>query len=257
MEFNSFGFTDPGKIHDHNEDSFLCNNDERLFLVADGMGGQASGETASKLAIHSIEEFIINSRVKEDPEWPIGFKYRNDLSLEENRLLAAVFYSNRRVYEIGERHASMKGMGTTIIGGIIDGEDFIVVNVGDSRLYRIRDEEIKQLTSDHSLVGEKERNGMLTRKEARYHPLKHILTSVLGHLNSIPAVEIFRTGIISKDIYLLCTDGLHSMIDDDKILKTINSIKDGSLYKIGLSLVLEANLAGGLDNITAVLLSFK
>ena len=88
MEFNSFGFTDPGKIHDHNEDSFLCNEDERIFLVADGMGGQSSGETASKLAIDSIEEFIINSRAKEGLERPNEFEYRNELGLEDNRFLS-------------------------------------------------------------------------------------------------------------------------------------------------------------------------
>ncbi|MDB9823424.1 protein phosphatase 2C domain-containing protein, partial [Deltaproteobacteria bacterium] len=224
---------------------------------ADGMGGQSSGETASKLAIDSIEKFIINSHAKEDLEWAVEFEYRNELSLEENRLLAAVFYGNRRIEEISNRNPSMKGMGTTLIGGMIDGEDLLVVNVGDSRLYRIRDGKIKQLTRDHSLVGEQERNGTLTREEARYHPQKHILTSALGHLKSSPAVDIFRSGIISKDVYLICSDGLHGMVDDDKILEIINSVKDGSLYKIGLSLVLEANLSGGLDNITVVLLSFE
>jgi protein phosphatase len=254
MESNSFGFSDLGRTHDHNEDSFLCNKDEKLFLVADGMGGHVSGETASKLAIDSVEEFIINSRTKRDLEWPI--EYREDLSLEQNRLLAATFFGNRRIREISKRDPSMKGMGTTLIGGVIDGDNLAVVNVGDSRLYRVRNKIIEQLTKDHTVVGEQEREGVLTKQEARRHPQKHILTSALGHLNSSSKIDIFITGIMPKDIYLICSDGLYTMIDDDKILEIINSIKDRSLYKIGLSLVLQANLAGGLDNITVILLSF-
>ncbi len=254
MKFNSFGFSDLGRTHDHNEDSFLCNKDEKLFLVADGMGGHVSGETASKLAIDSVEEFIINSREKTDIEWPI--EYREDLSLEQNRLLAAAFLGNRRIREISKQNPSMKGMGTTLVGGVIDGDNFAVVNIGDSRLYRVRNKIIEQLTKDHTVVGEQERKGVLTKREARRHPQKHILTSALGHLNNNSKIDIFITGIMPTDLYLICSDGLYNMIDDDKILEIINSIKDRSLYKIGLSLVLQANLAGGLDNITVVLLSF-
>jgi len=256
MEFKSFGFSDTGRIHNHNEDSFLCNEDERIFLVADGMGGREYGETASKLAIDSVEEFIITSRAEKDIEWPI--EYREDLSLEQNRILAATFFGDLRIQEVGKQNPSMKGLGTTLIGSVIEGEDNLaVVNVGDSRLYRIRDEKIEQLTKDHTLVGQQERNGVLTREEARKHPQKHILTSALGHLNSSSKIDIFITGIMPRDLYLICSDGLYTMIDDDKILEIINSIKDRSLYKIGLKLVLEANLAGGLDNITTVLLSFN
>lgn len=253
MQFESFGFSDPGKIRNHNEDSFLCNEDQKLFLVADGMGGHVSGETASKLAIDSILEFVVNSRAK-DIEWPM--KYKKELSLEQNRLLAATFFGNKRIQGVADEDPSMKGMGTTLIGGIIDGENLAIVNVGDSRLYRIRDKEIKQLTKDQSLVGEQERNGLITREEARHHPLKHVLTNALGHLKNSRKIDILNTRIISKDLYLICSDGLYNMIDDNKILEIICSIQNRSLYKIGLSLVLQANLEGGLDNITVVLLSF-
>jgi serine/threonine protein phosphatase PrpC len=254
MEFNSFGFSDLGRIRNHNEDSFICNKDERLFLVADGMGGHVSGEIASKLAVDTIEKFIINSRAKKDIKWSI--EYVKDLSLEQNRLLASAFLANARIREKSRRDPSMKGMGTTLVGGLIDGNDLVIVNVGDSRLYRVRNKILEQLTKDHSLVGEQERKGVLTRKEARQHPQKHILTSALGHLNNISKIDIFVTGIMPQDIYLICSDGLYTMIDDDKILEIINSIKDRSLYKIALSLALQANLAGGLDNITVVLVSF-
>ena len=253
MEFKSFGFSDPGRTRDHNEDSYLCNDEERLFLVADGMGGHASGETASQLAVSSVEEFFIRSR-SEDIEWPIT--YNKGLSSEQNRLLAAVTLANRHILEQAKHDDSMKGMGTTLNGVTIEEDCLAIVNVGDSRLYRVRNEEIQQITHDHSLVGEQERKGLLTKEEARQHPQKHILTSALGILKQKPKIDVSCTEIIEKDLYLICSDGLYNMLEDDEILTIIQSIGDGSLYKIGLSLVLKANLAGGLDNITVVLLSF-
>jgi protein phosphatase len=255
MEFKSFGFSDPGKIRNHNEDSFLCNDNEGLFLVADGMGGHVSGETASKLAVDSVEEFVVISRTKENIKWPV--EYNKGLSPEHNRLLAAAFAGNLKIREVAKGNPSMKGMGTTLVGCLIVGDDLMIVNVGDSRLYRIREGEIKQLTRDQSLIGERERKGELTKEEARLHPKKHILTHALGYLSSISEIDVFNTGINPKDLYLICSDGLYNMIDDVKILEVVSSIKDKSLYKMGLSLALQANLSGGLDNITVVLLYFN
>jgi serine/threonine protein phosphatase PrpC len=254
MDFEAFGCSDPGRTHDHNEDSFICNKDDGIFLVADGMGGQAYGEMASKLAVNSVEQFIISSRKNSKMEWPV--EHRKDLSLEQNRLLAATFFGNHRIQELSKDNLSMKGMGTTLLGAVIEGENLIFVNVGDSRLYRIRDEKIEQMTKDHSLVGEEERDGLLSREEARRHPKKHILTSALGHLKSSWDIDVSVAEIVPQDIYLICSDGLYVMVDDYKILEIIASIKDRSLYKMGFSLVLQANLAGGLDNVTVVLLSF-
>jgi protein phosphatase len=253
MKFKSFGFSDAGSIRKQNEDCYLCNEKERLFLVADGMGGRASGETASKLAVDCVEDFVVRSRV-DDFKWPI--EYRNDVSMEQNRLLAAAIFGNLKIRETAEQNPSMKGMGTTLIGGIIEEDNLAVVNVGDSRLYRVRDGKIRQITEDQSVVGEQERNGMLTREEARQHPLRHVLTSALGHINDQSKIDIFLTKIMVNDLYLICTDGLYNMLDDSELLSIINSIEDRSLYKMGLSLALKANLAGGLDNITVVLLSF-
>ena len=223
MQFKSFGFSDVGRIRRHNEDSYLCNEKEKLFLVADGMGGYTSGETASKLAVDSIKEFVIQSRL-DDFEWPIT--YREDLSLEQNRLLAAVNFSNHRIQDIAEQIPSKKGMGTTLIGGIVEGNNLAVVNSGDSRLYRIRAGEIKQITEDHTLVREQERQGVLTSEEAMKHPQRHILTSALGHMSIKPQIDTFLIEIEQKDLYLICTDGLYDMISDNEILEIINSIED-------------------------------
>jgi serine/threonine protein phosphatase PrpC len=254
MNYKSFGFSDPGKINKKNEDSFLCNNDEGLFLVADGMGGHASGEKASKLAIQAINEFVFKSRT-EETKWPVP--YKTDLSLELNRLMAGVFLANLHIRETGDSDSSMKGMGTTISGALVDGESLAIVNVGDSRAYRIRDKIIKQITIDHSLVMEHARSGIISEQEIGQHPLKHILTRALGHINTVSKIDTFISDIRPKDLYMLCTDGLYNMIDDDKIIKIIESVQDNSLYKIGLSLVLEANLSGGMDNITVVLIQFS
>jgi protein phosphatase len=252
--FKSFGFTDPGKIRRHNEDRYLVNDDQKLFLIADGMGGHASGETASQMAVGCIASFIDRSRAGESYR---PLEYRQGLTQEQNRFLTAVTYANQEIKEAAEKNPEMDGMGTTIVGAIIEDDDHLaVVNVGDSRLYRIRDKEIKQITQDHTLVGEQERKGILTRAEARNHPQKHILTNALGTREN-PLIDLYRVKIEPSDLYLICSDGLHDMLDEQEILKTITSIHDQSLYKIGLSLVLGANLVGGPDNITVILLHFE
>jgi protein phosphatase len=252
MDFEYFGFSDRGKARGHNEDSYLCNETEGLFLVADGMGGHASGETASQLAVKSVEEFIIRSR-SENVDWPI--EYHKDLTPEQNRLLAAATFANRQIHGISRQYLSKRGMGTTFLGILVEDNYLAVVNVGDTRLYRIRERNIKQLTEDHTLVGEQEREGMLTKDRARRHPHRHILTSALG-IDKRPQMDVFLAEIMPSDIFLLCSDGLHEMLDDREILANINSTAERSLSKIGLSLVSKANEAGGLDNITVILLSF-
>ncbi|MEW6666811.1 MAG: Stp1/IreP family PP2C-type Ser/Thr phosphatase [Thermodesulfobacteriota bacterium] len=251
MQIKSFGFSDVGRIRSHNEDSYLCNARQSLFIVADGIGGQASGEAASQTAVREVEEFVIRSR-SQGSRWPT--KARRDLTLEQHRLLAALTLANRRIYEAARATPEMKGMGTTLVAATLDGDHLAVVNVGDSRLYRVRGGQIQQLTQDHSFVEEQVRKGDLTREEARNHARKHVLTRALGVREKVKA-DHFLVDLRPKDLFLLCSDGLYHMLEDSKILSLIESIEDGSLYKIGLSLVLQANLAGGLDNITVVLIS--
>jgi serine/threonine protein phosphatase PrpC len=253
MEFKSFGFSDVGRVRTQNEDTYLCNPKERLFVVADGMGGHPSGETASQTAVRRIEEFIIRSRSK-DAKWPK--KARKDLTLEQHRLLAAVTSANRHILERSRLNPQMTGMGTTVVGALIEGGHLAVANVGDSRLYRISNKHIEQMTKDHSLVEEQVRRGEITREEARKHSMKHVLTRALG-VHEKPKIDLSSIEIVPNDMFLMCSDGLYQMIENEKILSIVESIDDKSLYKIGLSLVLEANLAGGGDNITVVLLSFR
>lgn len=254
MQFAFFGISHIGCQREHNEDSYLCNPEEKLFLVADGIGGLASGEIASKEAIKGIEEFVARSR-SEDLTWPSP--YRQDLTLEQNRLLAATTLAHHRIHGLANQDPAMKGMGTTLVGVIIEGDRLALINVGDSRLYRIKDGEIGQLTQDHSLVAEQERVGLLTKEEASRHPQKHILTSALGigPIENI-TIDLSLVEIREKDLYLICSDGLNDMIGDKEILTTAKVFEGKSLKKIGLSLIQQANLAGGRDNITVILLSF-
>ena len=254
MQFAFFGTSDTGRHRKHNEDSYLCNPQEKLFLIADGIGGQAAGETASSLAIRNVEEFVVRSRV-EDITWPIP--YRKEFTLEQNSLLAGTTLANRKVRELANQNPLMKGMGTTLVGVVIKGNQLAVLNIGDSRLYRIRAKEIEQITQDHTIAGEQEKMGLLTKEEASHHPQKHILTSALG----IEAAENLRmdlslVAIEKKDLYLMCSDGLSDMLSDKEILAAINSSKKKSLEKMSLSLMQQANRAGGRDNITIILLSF-
>jgi len=148
-------------------------------------------------------------------------------------------------------------MGTTLAGVIINGNQLAVINIGDSRLYRIRAEEIEQITKDHTLVAEQERRGLLNKQEASNHPQKHILTSALGNeVMENLEVDLSLVDIFEQDLYLLCSDGLNDMLSDKEIVETINSSKNKSLEKISLSLIQQANLAEGRDNITIILLSF-
>lgn len=254
MQFAFFGTSDIGRHRRYNEDSYLCNPKEKLFLIADGIGGQAAGEIASKLAIRNIEEFVVRSH-SEDITWPIP--YRQEFTLEQNSLLAGATLANRKVRELANQNPSMKGMGTTLVGVIIKGNCLAIINIGDSRLYMIRDGEIEQITQDHTVAGEQKKLGLLTKEEASNHPQKHILTSALGiEVMENLRIDLSLVDILKKDLYLMCSDGLNDMLSDKEILAIINSDENRSLEKISLSLIQQANLAGGRDNITIILLSF-
>jgi serine/threonine protein phosphatase PrpC len=255
MRFTYYGISDRGLFRTKNEDCYLCNPEQKLFLVADGIGGHSGGEIASKIAASAIEEFITHSR-SEDITWPIP--YRKELSLEQNRLLAAASLANTKIRGFVGKNPAMKGMGTTIVGISVDGNLLAVINIGDSRLYTIRDDNIEQITKDHTVAAAMERMGLFTKKEASSNPQKHILTSALGigPLASIK-VDVFPVEIRSKDLFILCSDGLYDMLDDMEILETIGHVKAESLEKAGISLIKKANLAGGKDNVTVILVLFE
>ncbi|MCP4448964.1 MAG: Stp1/IreP family PP2C-type Ser/Thr phosphatase [Myxococcales bacterium] len=241
--------TDIGMKRTHNEDYFSLIEDEQLFIVADGMGGHASGEVASKMAAETISEFYQRTK-DEEATWP--FKMDRSLSYLENRLVCSVRLANLRIFETASREIRYKGMGTTIVTSQVSGDKVYFGHVGDSRSYRIRNGKIAQLTRDHSLLEDyKEAKPDMTEEEERNFPHKNVITRALGMRETVQ-VDIKSHQIEVGDVYVLCSDGLSGMLTDDKILEIVENAD--SLERAIAELTDNANRNGGTDNITTLLL---
>jgi serine/threonine protein phosphatase PrpC len=223
--------TDPGRRRRNNEDAYVC--EPPLFAVADGVGGAQAGEVASKLAAAVL---------KDDP--------RSDDGDGRRRVDALIQEANRRVYERQQQDAAVSGMGTTITVALVEDGRVWIGHVGDSRAYLIRNGELEQLTEDHSLVAELVRSGKLSPEEAETHPQRSVVTRALG---SDPDVDVdtFPVEARAGDLFLLCSDGLTTMVDDATILAEIDRHRD-DLRATAKALVRAANRGGGEDNITVV-----
>ncbi len=242
--------TDVGMKRTHNEDYFSLIEDEQLFMVADGMGGHASGEVASKMAAETISEFYERTRKDEEATWP--YKMDRSLSYIENRLVCSIKLANLRIFETSLRDIRYKGMGTTIVTVMVCGDKIYVGHVGDSRAYRVREGEIVQLTRDHSLLEDyKEAKPDMTEEEERNFPHKNVITRALGMRETVQ-VDIRGFQVKSGDVYVLCSDGLSGMINDAQIRDL--TLGAPTLERAVAELVDMANRAGGTDNITTLLL---
>jgi serine/threonine protein phosphatase PrpC len=224
------GASDTGRKRRRNEDSLVI--DPPLFAVADGMGGAQAGEIASKLAAAALEDT--------DP---------GSLSGEE-RVTSLIQEANRRVYERSNEDPSASGMGTTITVALVEDHGVTIGHVGDSRAYRYRDGAIEQITEDHSLVNELMKSGKLSPEEAETHPQRSVITRALGTDPDVD-VDSFTVETQEGDVFLLCSDGLTTMVDDDDILGVLEKHRD-DLDRATKSLVAAANRGGGEDNITVV-----
>ena len=247
MQVKAFGMTHVGRQRQHNEDSFLVEGTARLFLVADGMGGHAAGEIASRIAVDSISEFIVHTK-EDDGTWPHA--YDEHYKRSTNRLMAAVRMANTRVLEAMRKDARLRGMGTTVVACLADDDVMSFAHVGDSRAYLIRDKQLSRITNDHSWVFEQVQAGMLTEAEAEKHPLRNVITRALGGaLQVTPDASEIETR--PGDVYLLCSDGLTGMVPEDEILRLVTENED--LEAACQQLIDTANERGGLDNVTAIL----
>jgi PPM family protein phosphatase len=224
------GRTDVGRQRTANEDSLVVR--PPMFAVADGMGGAKAGEVASALAVEAVK----NARDSNEPV--------------EEQLAAIVRSANRRIYDLAVADESRRGMGTTLTLVKVHDEEVSIAHVGDSRAYRMRDSELSQLTRDHSLVAELERSGQITAEAAEHHPQRSIITRALG---PEPDVEVDTYTLSGRDgdLFLICSDGLTSMISDDEVTSILRS--SASLDDAAEALVLAANQSGGKDNITVIL----
>jgi len=225
------GFTDPGRKRRRNEDSYVI--EPPLFAVADGMGGAQAGEVASRLAAAAFREF----------------HDADDLDPEE-RLVAIIQEANRRIYERAADDSEVSGMGTTITAALVGGTGLAIGHVGDSRAYRLRAGRFEQLTDDHSLVADLVRSGRLTPEEADVHPQRSVITRALGTDAQVD-VDTFTVPAENDDLFLLCSDGLTTMVGDEEIRDLVTRARD--LDQAGKGLVKAANKAGGEDNVTVVL----
>ncbi len=252
MRFSHAGASDVGRKRTHNEDAFLLLPEESLYCVADGMGGHASGEVASKIAVEEMAEFFRMTGRDEDATWP--FKLDPKRSYDENRLVTGVKLANLRIHERARTDEKLHGMGTTIVAAAIprEGNAALVGHVGDSRAYLFRRGELVQLTTDQTLVHEMIAAGSLTPEQARVHPQRNMITQALGCPTPIVPV-LGKAPLRRGDRLLICSDGLHGEVEDGR-LKEI--LAQAYSPRRTLELMLEEALRnGGRDNITALLLA--
>jgi len=250
MKVQFAGQTDVGLKRNHNEDSFLLLADHNLYMVADGMGGHSSGEVASRMAVETIAQFFRDSADDEDVTWP--YKLDKGHTYEENRLATGVKLANLRIHETSSSDSRRKGMGTTLVSTRFVRDGIIIGHVGDSRVYRMREKKLDQLTEDHSLLNDYIKMKELTAEEIENFPHKNVIVRALGMKDTVQ-VDVVTTKPQIGDIYLLCSDGLCGMIDDKAILEII--VAHETNLEAGCNALIEAaNANGGNDNITAVLL---
>jgi serine/threonine protein phosphatase PrpC len=230
------GLTDTGRRRLRNEDAFVC--EPPLFAVADGMGGARAGEVAARLAATALEE-------------------RASAAHGEEGVAALIVEANRRIWERAVTDPSTAGMGTTVTAALVDGaaERVALGHVGDSRAYRLRDGVLEQLTTDHSLVAELVQSGVLTPEEAERHPQRSAITRALGTEPTVE-VESFTIAAEPGDLFLLCSDGLPTMLGDQEVVAAIEGA-GREPAAAAEALVAAANARGGEDNITVVLFELE
>ncbi|MBG07839.1 MAG: hypothetical protein CME68_03725 [Halobacteriovoraceae bacterium] len=244
MGLLSASLTDIGLKRSKNQDSIYSSNEEGLFIVADGMGGHAGGETASNLAVKTIPKYISENK-SQTP---------NEASSD------SVKKANQVILELGSKMPELKGMGTTVVQIYFKGPFAYVSNLGDSRSYLINKQQVYQITRDHSLIQEKINLRIYTREQAAADPNKNVLVRTCGLEENVD-VDVFTYKVRKNDIFVLCSDGLHSRVSDSDILHIINKhipdpklANDKIIHQTVAALVAQANANGGNDNISVILI---
>jgi serine/threonine protein phosphatase PrpC len=247
MRLRACGLSDVGRSRNHNEDHFEIVGDGRLCVVADGMGGHGHGDLASRIAVEAILEHIGSASRQSGGSAPD----------ERSRLLeTAIDSAHRRLLERVAADEDLVGMGTTTVVMLVEDGAGAVAHVGDSRAYRLRQGELELLTEDHSWVNEQVRAGFLSADQARSHPLKNVVTRALGGEAGIQ-VDVETIAVQPEDLYLLCSDGLTTMLRDEEIGDRLREVGESSVEEVCSRLVGDANERGGLDNVTVVLIAVE
>ena len=258
LSFNWSVQTDVGRQRDHNEDSNAVFAEEGIWLVADGMGGHNSGEVASRIAVEEVTRFLVEPALRDDPEVNrrLG-SLEGDFPPPVRNLIQAVRYANERIFVEGLKSAELEGMGTTIIVAKQTGTHLLLGWVGDSRIYRLRQQSLEQLSIDHSLLNYLLQEGGLSREEAEKQAQGrgNVLVRALG-LQDTVKVDVRGEKMVPGDLYVLCSDGLTDMVDDHTIGEIL-ALGGGDLRTSCSRLVERANHNGGRDNITVCLLQVE
>src|SRR5262245_10012349 len=232
--------SDVGMVRSGNEDSFFAHATKGggLFIVADGMGGHAAGEVASEMAVQIVSRELgtIHQLSGQGPRDKVAESIRN---------------ANRAIYERTINESDKQGMGTTVSVLLVSGARWLIGQVGDSRVYLLRDGALTQLTKDHSYVQEQVDAGLLTPEQARYHPYSNVITRCVGANESVD-VDIYRGDVLPGDVFLVASDGLTGMVDDRRLQQIL--LARSTPARIVDALIAEANGRGGLDNITAIVI---
>lgn len=252
MAIEIFGKSDTGCVRTENEDRILVDASLGLLLVCDGMGGHQHGEVAAELATAAIRFYIEVSSDRFDVSWPFGYSF--DLSVDANRLSTAIRLANRQVWRRAEQSLECAGMGTTVAAVLINENRAVAGSVGDSRIYLWRENEITQLTEDDTMIAGMVQKGILSAADAASHPMRNVLTQAAGSQENVE-VHLREETLRSGDMLLLCSDGLHGMVD----LATIRSILGGGdpAERAVDRLIAAAITAGAVDNVSAVLLRYS
>ena len=252
MQISSGGATHVGMVRTNNEDCFRIVSPLNLFVLADGMGGEAHGEVASALAVETVVKHCIEGR--ENPAAALLGEAKPGLTPKGRRLLSAIHLANQKVFQSAQEHPERQGMGATLTTAWIDGAQLSVGHVGDSRVYLLRTGQLQQLTSDHSLVAEQVRRGLLTATEAEQSNLQSVLLRALGTQPQVE-VDVEEVGLFPGDVLLLCSDGLTRMVTEPEIAGTLQA--EPIPQRAAEKLVQLANESGGIDNVTVIVVSFR
>lgn len=241
MKFKASALTDVGRRRSQNEDYFCIDESLGLFIVADGMGGHASGEVASKMATELVRDAIEQAKEGEAPSPASGSGAEN--------MAEAIRFANRMVFDTARDNPQHKGMGTTIVAVLIEGERMTVAHVGDSRVYLVRGNCVEQLTDDHALLAEQVREGLISQEEADQSDMKNIITRSIGITPEVEA-DLNEMSLSNGDRLVLCSDGVTSLLDEDDFNSIVTA--GGMPEETCKQLVNRANELGGTDNITII-----
>jgi PPM family protein phosphatase len=250
VQIVSGGVSDVGRVRTNNEDSFRVVEPLNLFILSDGMGGEAHGEIASSLAVETIAKYCSEPEVSQEDAGVTHHGTASDSwSPNARQLQNAVFQANFNIYQSAQKHPEQRGMGATVTSGWIHGNKLSVAHVGDSRAYLLRAGSLQQLTSDHSLVAEQVRRGILTPQQAEESEMQSVLLRALGAHPEVE-VEVEEIDLMPRDVLLFCSDGLTRMVTEPEIAGTLQA--EVNPAAAAQKLVDLANEGGGLDNVTVI-----